>query len=77
MPHYLKVVIACMSLAMTWLAQPAFAKGEEWQLSSPSGIVRVMLPGEAITKGKDGMSLPTGTVVTTGRESSAVLSNGA
>ncbi|WP_291037536.1 FecR family protein [Hyphomonas sp.] len=77
MPHYLKFVLACMGLAMTWLAQPALAKGEEWQLSSPSGIVRVMLPGEAITKGKDGMSLPKGTIVTTGRESSVILSNGA
>ena len=76
MTYFLKLIAACFCLAAVSMLQPAHADADNWQLSEPKGIVRVMLPGAAITKGRDEMSLPAGTVITTGRESTAVMVRG-
>lgn len=70
-----KYILACLGL-MAGLMQPAQAEPAEWRLASLEGVVRVMQPGSAIIKGKQDMTLPIGTVVTTGRESSVTLTNG-
>lgn len=76
MPGFLKLLVASLTTALILFTSSAFADSGGWRLSSPKGVVRVMQPGEAIIKGKDNMALPIGTVVTTGKDSSAVLSNG-
>jgi hypothetical protein len=76
MTYFLKLITACFLVAAACMLQPAHADADNWQLSEPKGVVRVMLPGAAITKGRDEMSLPAGTVITTGRDSAAVMLRG-
>jgi hypothetical protein len=68
-----------LQLAALWLFggyQFASAEAGEWRLIQAEGIVRVMLPGAGMLRGRETMTLPQGTVVTTGPEGRAVLARG-
>lgn len=68
-----------VNLAALWLlAGYQFANAEtgEWRLVQAEGIVRIMLPGAGVSRAREAMLLPQGTVVTTGSEGRAVLALG-
>ena len=67
------LVAAFLSLCLAGLASPALADSGSWTLVESDGVVRVMVPGSAIAKARPGMELPTGTLVTTGKDATATL----
>jgi hypothetical protein len=67
------LVAAFLSLCLAGLALPALADSGSWTLVESDGVVRVMVPGSAIAKARPGMDLPTGTLVTTGKDATATL----
>ncbi|MEE2921262.1 MAG: FecR domain-containing protein [Pseudomonadota bacterium] len=67
------LVAAFLSLCLAGLTLPALADSGSWTLVESDGVVRVMVPGSAIAKARPGMDLPTGTLVTTGKDATATL----
>lgn len=68
-----------LKLAALWLLggyQFASAEAGEWRLIQAEGVVRIMLPGAGVSRAREAMLLPQGTVITTGAEGKAVLALG-
>jgi hypothetical protein len=76
MPDMIRVFTKGALLAALWLLDTgalASAQAESWQLVRADGAVRVMEPGTALARGREGMSLVSGTVIITGPDSNAEL----
>jgi len=79
MSRKLRTEFIGLNLAALWLLagyQIASAEADKWRLIEAEGVVRIMLPGAGMSRAREAMLLPQGTVVTTGAEGKAVLAMG-
>jgi collagen type III alpha len=67
---------ASMLMASLMLAPSAWAQQAEWRLVEVSGAVRLTAPGAVAVDARADMTAPRGTVVTTGANGRATLTNG-
>ena len=68
--------LALLCLAMAFAHTPALAEGDGWRITQVEGVVRVSQPGAPPRDARHGQDLGIGTVITTGRNSSATIDNG-